>query len=206
MKKQFSYGRIFHLEDEICLMRGKEVGWLSPLGDLVPFRVPFNPMAGSSLQLFEWLQKEWNKPKSEVRFSYNWNCLNQEEQHEFYCQRVPRWREIHELMRCVVQLEGLPIGQLWWLEHIDWPEEPEAAKRLERWGVVLHSHFGTFWSGKDFSVNSPQCLLQDFDKADSWLHVKGVVTSSHERIEARLQLRQWLEHFAPDEIERLLPK
>ena len=200
------FGRVFYLEGELCVARKKSMGWLKPVGYLAEFRVPFNPMAGQSVRVFEWLRKEWSKPKSEARFAYEWSRLDAEQTHEYYCQHVPHWREVHDLMRLVAQMEGLPEGQRWWHDHIELPDDPEREARFLSWGARFWEHYiGQYWSSKPFPSKSAKCLLESFETACYTANVKGTVTTAHERLEARLQLRDWLERNAPERMEELLP-
>jgi len=206
--KQFHYGRLFQVEDGLCIVEGKRIGWLNLRADLTILLVPFNPMVGQSERVFEWLQGQLNKPNSEVRFSYDWSCMGEEQIYQFYCECIPRWREIHEVMTWVAQLEGLPDGHPWWPNRIRLPEAPEIEKRLAMWGKALYFLFQPdgrrlFWELR-FPKNSPKCLLKHFHGASSNIHIYGASASAHQRLEARLQLREWLEANAPDQIEKLL--
>lgn len=202
----WTFGQLFRVEGQFCVLRGQQGFWLPPDlqgGDVTEFRAKSAPHATdkSPSVVWDWLEKQWSKPTSEVRFSWDWHRWNKEDKHHFYCKHVPNWRELHDLMRWVAQVEGLPEGATWWEGHIYLIEHPEIETRLSLWSEVLFQQFQGF---KSFPQNSPLCLAQHSEAMLEHPHVEGQETSSHERIEARLRLREWLQQNAPDRMD-LLP-
>ncbi len=202
----WTFGQLFRVEGQFCVVRGKQGFWLPPNlqdGNVTEFRVKTAPRVtdNSSAVMWNWLQNEWSKPESEVRFSWNWHGWNKDDKHRFYCEQVPSWRELHDLMRWVAQVEGLPEGATWWRDHIYLIGHPELEARLSLWGEVLRPRFRHF---KPFPAKSPLCLVQHSQAVLTHPLVEGQETSSHEQLEARFRLREWLELNAPDRIETLL--
>ena len=198
-----SFGRLFYVQDEVCIVREKVACWVVPSDQMVIFRVPFNPMAGPSSRMFSWLQQEWKRLNSEVRFAWSWKRFSLDEKHEFFCEHVDCWREVHAMMRWVAQLEGLPDGTRWWLDFVELPDLPAVEKRLLLWGEIVEMHYSWLFNWPPESA--PLCLLDYFECAVCHINIYGAATSTHERLEARLKLREWLERNAPERMEGLFP-
>ncbi len=202
----WTFGQLFRVQGQFRVVRGKQGFWLPPHlqdGNVTEFRVKtFSQTTdNSSDAVWKWLQNQWSKPESEVRFSWNWQGWNKEDKHRFYCEHVPGWRELHDLMRWVAQVEGLPEGTNWWESHIYLIGHPEIEARLSLWSEVIFRQFRGF---KPFPAKSPLCLVQHSQAVLEHPHVEGQTTSSHEQLEARFKLREWLERNAPERMD-LLP-
>lgn len=204
--EQFSCGRLFYLEGQTCLLSPRETVWVAPRSqqwDSV-FSFPFDAMKEPSPRVFQWLQQQWNEPHSEVRFAWEWNRKNAQERHEFLEATVWRWRELFDVMRAAAIIEELPEHASWILDHVDTHNHsPELLARLKPWRELIETHFLPFEPLPD---SAPECLRDYFQFVSNHIQVEGENCSERQHLEARLELRQWLEHNAPDEIERLLPK
>lgn len=78
----------------------------------------------------------------------------------------------------------------------------ELKPSLERWEKFLLSYFAPNWRA-DW-IDGYKCAAEFWQRR--WLagvHIQQPPTM-HERLEARLQLRQWLEQNAPEQIDKLL--
>ncbi len=201
---QFSFRRAFYVEGELCLMSPEGAVWKSPYnqGDS-DFAVPFDALIDSSAIIFDWLQDELGFHHSEVRFSYDWNRKNAQERHDFLGEHVPRWRELFQLVRAAARVTELPENATWILDHVDtYNHSPQLLARLEPWRKLLRTQFLPF---EPFPDSSPQCLREYFAFISNHISTKGENASQHERLEARLLLREWLQDKAtPAEIGRLL--
>ncbi len=202
--EEFSFGRFFHLEGQTCLMRASETSWVAPRkqqSDSV-FSLPFDVLADPSARVFDWLQTQWNISNSEVRFSWEWNRKSPSQRQTFLEEHVPRWRELSEMMRFAAIVEELPSEALWILDHVDtYNHSPDLLARLKPWRELLCAHFLPF---EPFPVSAPECLRDYFAFISNHVSVVGQPLTRHERLEARLHLREWLERNAPERME-LLP-
>jgi hypothetical protein len=200
---EFSFRRAFYLKEQLCLMSTTDSVWVTPpnQSDSV-FTLPFDAMTEPSSRIFSWLEQEWDKPDSEVRFSWQWSHKNSQERHEYLEELVPGWRELFELMRAAARVAELPECARWILDHVDTYNQPlKLLARLQPWKELLRLHFIPF---EPFPESAPECLQDYFAFISNHVSVVGESTSNHERLEARHHLRNWLQRNAPERVDLLL--
>lgn len=183
-REEFSFGRMFHIEGQTCLVRRNETVWVAPrsqqLGSVFGF--PFDALIEPSAHVFDWLRGEWNNLDSEVRFAWEWNRQTSSERHQFLEECVPRWRELFEVMRAAAIVEELPENANWILDHVDMRNHsPELLARLKPWRELLTSHFLPF---EPFPDSAPECLRDYFQFISTHVSVEGENATLHEQLEA----------------------
>ena len=201
---EFSFGRLFHIEGQTCLLRANETAWVAPRKQQFDsvFSFPFDVLTEPSSRVFDWLQTQWKTSDSEVRFSWEWNRKTSTERHTFLEEHVPRWRELFDVMRAAAIVAGLPESATWILDHVDTHNHSlELLARLKPWRELLITHF---LPCAPFPDSAPECLRDYFRFISNHVSVQGEESTQHERIEGHLRLREWLQHNAPDRMD-LLP-
>jgi len=208
-------GRVFFLDDACVFINENEGGWFGK--ELAPFLLPFSHLEAPSKTIFDWIKEQKNDVNSEVRFALGWSNWDDETRAHHADGVLPEWRELRRLMRAVALLDPeLNEGLVWHLGDEKCPsgvgDNPphhllpfsydQLAARLQRWSEVFKPHFFPF---PLLPENAPLVLQNYFADAANTLSVRGEGASAHQKLEARLQLRQWLERNAPDQIETMLP-
>lgn len=193
-------GRLFHCAEEAMIIRDSNYYWHRSQDFYqkeCPLELAFDSTDKSSDFIFDWLQAQWNDESSELRFSWEWNRKREREQIRWIGTFVPRWNELHDLMDAISSIAELPIGEHWMLDHVDtYSHATELLERLQPWRKLLKSHF----SFEPLAESYPLFLREYFRSASIHVWVKGVETSAHEQLEARLLLRDWLQINAPDHL------
>ena len=201
---KFYNGRMFYCANKLLITQGSRYYW-SASQDFYqkeyPLQLPFNSTDKPSAYIFDWLQEQWNDENSEVRFSWEWNRKTEPEQNRWLGTIVPRWNELHDLMRAISCIAELPSGKRWILDHVDTHNHaPELLARLQPWRELFKSRF----SFEPLPESYPQFLREYFQMASSHVQIEGGNFSAHQQIEARLLLRDWLQRNAPDHLDLIL--
>ena len=197
---KFYNGRMFYCADKLLITRNSEYYW-SASQDFYqkeyPLQLPFDSTAKPSTYIFNWLQEQWNDENSEVRFSWEWNSKTEQEQNRWLGTIVPRWNELHDLLRAAACVAELPIGKTWILDHFDTHNHsPKLLARLQPWRELLQAHF----SFAPLPAFYPKFLREYFQMAAIHVQIEGAEVSAHEQLEAALFLRDWLRIDAPDHL------
>jgi len=142
-------------------------------------------------------------------------------QRECLLHLYPALSELMQLMRWIIQWESATteLGSecAWMLQGegntiVTYRDEGERVFRhmlrgndvpasIVAWQRLLLRHFQRPLNRDDW----PLCVLPQLEHCVPASEVRVLLPTFHERLEARLQLRQWLEQNAPDQIETLLP-
>ena len=196
---QFYFGRLFYCHGEYLIFREGHGYWEAE--DFwqreSPLEIPFDAMTEPSIHVFDWLQAQWNDENSEVRFSWEWNRKIEPEQNRWLGTIVPRWNELHDLIRAVACIAALPTGARWFLDFVDTHNHaPALLERLHPWRELLKSHF----SFEPLPNSYPKFLRRYFQMASSHVQVTGQELTAHQQLEAKLYLRDWLRRNAPEQL------
>lgn len=164
------------------------------------------------------LKRDWSDENSDARFAWNWALLSDEEKVALVCGFDGNWSEVKRLMRRILQQTSAlwESGSAWswtihhefgahsWLVNLSNQTDRSQSARLNRWGEWLFAHF--FATFQTQLIKNHSCVSQFWEHVISLAVVQlSEPPTMHERLEARLALREWLEgKAAPDEIERLL--
>lgn len=196
-KREFRCGRLFYCGGEGLLIAGTQAHWIGQQNFWqmeAPLTVAFDSQTEPSASAFDWIQKQWANPNSEIRISWEWNRKNERQREDWLGTIVPRWSELHDLMRAVSCVAELPVGQHWILDHVDTHNHaPALLERLRPWRELLEAQF---WF-EPLPEFYPQFLREYFRCASGHIQVEGVEFSAHEQLEAKLYLRDWLQQNAP---------
>lgn len=215
----YGVGRFFVWDDEMVFLNSNGDGaWLDAqlrAETSVRSTVPSITIEESSRKTFYWLTRELGDD-SDFSFARRWRMFNSEE----------KLAALYGGQDCLYELRGI-MRSVIVLDDYSWVRRTE-----RRWEIAQNLIFGDLFSNKRahyawsaFIADWAQIILQwmisqmtvpignhpcigQFSQTDG--NCIAVEVSSpptqHERLEARLRLREWLERNAPDEIERLLPK
>lgn len=199
--EEFQLGRIFYLRSAHCLITPTEVFWIKQSAttrEVTEFCLPDEVREGNSAYVFQWLQQQWQQLDSEVRFAWEWNRKNIQQQQQYFFETLPRWRELSELMTAVASAIQIPSEQIWTLNHVDSSAQfSEVQEQLENWSTLFVAHFLPF---APLPLSEPKCLRDSLQFAADHIHVKGTETSAHQQLEAKLFLRDWLIRNASDHL------
>lgn len=182
-----------------------------------PFSPSFSAFDVQGEQARELLLREWNDPNSDTRFAWEWPQWNDEERKLLCCGFKGDFSEMARVMRWV--LTGAQTlweaGSGW-----TWTIHPEFASRgyvtnfsdsgrhlalsLSAWQEWLFAYFAPDWRA-DW-MESHECVQGFWRRIGALESVRmDEPPTMHERLESRLQLREWLQDkAAPDQIEKLL--
>ncbi len=196
-QEQFYFGRPFYCHGECLIFREGRGHW--EFDDFwqreTPLEIPFDTMTEPSIHVFDWLQTQWNDVNSEVRIAWEWNRKTEIEQNLWLGTIVPRWNELHDLMRAVACVAELPTGERWIMNHFDTDiHSPELLGRLQLLRKLFHE---SFWF-ESLPESYPEFLREYFQMAARHVQVKGVEFSAHQQLEAKIYLRDWLQRHAPE--------
>ena len=197
-------GRLFFCAGEAVVTQNSIYHWSSS-SDLyrkvVPLRLPFDSANKTSASIYDWFQTQWNDRNSEVRFSWEWSRKDSGAREQYLGTIVPRWNELHDLMRAVSFVVQLPVGEYWSLYHSDaLAHSPELRARLQSWRELLESHF----SFEPLAEYYPQFLRDYCGFTFGHIAIEGVDFSAHQQLEARLTLRDWLKRNAPAHLDLIV--
>ena len=196
----YSCGRLFYCEREALIARDWNYCWSTSLDvylEMYPPQFPFCCADEPSADVFDWLQTQWRDLDSEVRLSWEWSRKSKLEKIQFFDFIVPRWREIHDLMNAVAVAVELPVGARWILDHVDTHNHaPELLARLQPWRETFMARF----LFEPLAESYPKFLRQYFQFASGHVQVEGAECSAHQRVEAKLFLRDWLARHAPEQL------
>ena len=115
---RFYFGRVFHLQGQLCLLRAGEsflashCSWLSH----TPLEFPFDISSEPSKRIANWLCQQWQTEKSAVRLAWEWNRMDSPQRERWWGDVTPRWNELHQLMRAVATVATLAPDQRWAFE------------------------------------------------------------------------------------------
>jgi hypothetical protein len=171
-----------------------------------------------TVQLQEQLQREWEQPHSDARFAWGWAQLSRDEKMARVCGFNGNWGELRRVMRLVL----LCSGELWnrasswnwslhhefggrgWLVNFSDRRDTSQSARFAQWQTFLFERFAPDLQSE--LLKKHLCAREFWRGAGALESVRlDAPPTMHERLEARLELRAWLEGRAmPDEIERLL--
>ena len=226
---QFSLARFFFLsapQNAVVFWSQKECSWIN-LQSLPPFgersRVAFHVWPSvqkrASPLVHQWILEQWEKADSQVSFSWQWARMSHDERIALLYPEADDFRELLRLMKWVVQCDAqlsevvdefLGAGQ-----DIIWPlfryyrndsnhVIPMLTRQSARWGHLLRTHFHSL---PPLEMFRPPLCVKEWDKEMREIPtVRTHRVSLHERLEARQNLRDWLQINAPEQIERLLPQ
>jgi len=150
--------------------------------------------------------RQFTDEKSPLRLAYDWHGLSHDERtaHALRC-KVGTWEEMRALAESVLVLTHREV------EDFDWDYEywnPLFPDRFDPDSDILSP-----WSDVLGRVFLPSCLREDAPLHEP-SHLGGLSQlyptrprsqpSAHEKLEAFLQLRDWLRQHAPDDEERLM--
>lgn len=199
--QDFRFARLFYYRGQRALLTQRETVWTAPETPRefdTEFELPFGWLEKSSELVLDWLEQQWQRPDSDLRFSWEWNQKTPEQRHHYLTIQVDRWRELFDLMHAIACVEALPIQTRWILDHVDAHNHaPELLASLQPWRELLGEHFLPF---KPFPVSAPFCLRLYFSFISSHIQVKGAEVSAHQQLEAKLFLRDWLQRHAPNKL------
>ena len=199
-EEQSHFGRLFYIHGEYLIFREGQGLWESQdyWQRESPLEIPFDANTTASIDVFDWLQAQWNDVDSEVRIAWEWNRKTEPEQTRWLGTIVPRWNELHDLMRAAACVAELPTGERWILNHFDTHNHaPELLGRLQ----PLRKLFQARFSFAPLAESYPEFLREYFAMAARHVQVIGEEFSAHERLEAALFLRDWLAHNAPEQLD-----
>ena len=213
-------GRFFVWGDEMMFLLSNGDGvWLdAQLRAEVPFRssVPQGIVENSSRETFEWLTRELGED-SDVALARRWRTFDDEEKMAVLFGGQNHLDATRELMSAVLVSDE----NLWHTDRISrW-----RISQNDLWGKLFlseerqHRGWSTFmvdWAETIVSlcitpriavpIQSHPCVFQFSQTNDNYVEVEvSGPPTQHERLEARLRLREWLEQNAPDKLEELLP-
>ena len=192
------------------------------------YQVPFDlflsqeEFFGDGEAHFRRLVEEFVRPDSDARFSMNWMLWSTDDEQE-YLFGSAGFRELKALLRSILWSEP----RIWQLaDHLQWKlwEEGRGYSRfysitksvadtlrndlprlqgiaeeiVRKWPLAVSQH----------DLDAHRCLRESLRGNRYWplVEVRSPLhLSAHERLEARLQLRDWLERNAPERMEELLP-
>jgi hypothetical protein len=216
-------GRLFAWPQERCVLRSNGEGaWLDAHGRVdVQFDVSFEPEVwNDALLLWDKVQQERAAPDSDMNFAAYWRKSGGQKWSLFF-EEEEHYTTLLQVAETVLWEFG---DQMNWIES-NWRVSHAApggayvnsliggtmkhSERLERL-LSSWSHFFAFEflpAATQKARQRHRCLELFFHKGTSFIEVDlSRQPTQHERIEARLRLREWLERNAPNEVERLLPK
>ncbi len=207
LRDPFSCGRSFFVEGTHCFYNNKAWSWSKPnTSNIARFRVPPSLENKSSRKVFDWLCQQRADAESEASFAWRWSEKDYEDRFFSFCSYTPRWKLLIGMMNCIACSEGLYGRVIWYLGEEDSLFKflflrAELVERLKAWGTFLTEFFLPLPALPD---DSPLCLLEHSKSAEARVRVVGIEPTQHERIEARLRLREWLQQNAPERMD-LLP-
>lgn len=163
------------------------------------------------------LWREWQNTESDARFAWNWARWSYHERLSRLCNSIVDTSELSPLMKAILQcsLTLWDSGPAWiW----GLPRDPTQHTRLYnpgfvksashppdvlRWQECLYAYFVP--ALRQDWLDSHRCARKFWNEQRELARVQvDEPPTSHERLEARLQLRQWLEQNAPEQIDKLL--
>jgi len=171
----------------------------------------------SSRDTREVIQQQW-QGDTDVRFAYEWSRLGYQEKRSLWFGQPHRVEEVTSLMRLVLKVASIDHPDC---RSLSWSIEERSQERctasvhnrsdesslmeeeyLQRW----HTLFCQWLKNPNREELMSHSCMNKF-LGDNWSLVSVVedAPTQHERLEAHLRLREWLEHNAPDQIEALLP-
>ena len=196
--ERFYFGRVFHLQDQFCVVRAGESFltrtqlWL----DNTPLEFPFDIAIEPSIQVNNWLAQQWRKQDSDVRLTWEWNRKDDEERETWWGEIMPRWNELRQLMRAVATIIELASDQIWPLTDLmTFDYTAKQLAHLEQWDEFLPHQFSF-----ELPAHAPQFLRDYLRYAERNISVRGAEVSAHQKLEARLYLRDWLQIHAPQHL------
>ncbi len=170
-----------------------------------------------SKRITQWLLKQWQDKESELSFVAQWEKWGQEEKINFVQEHIPGLKELLQLMTWVLQSETL-LQTGYWSWYLDENnsgfhlrsnggalDDDEVPTPFKKWREFLISRFTPL---PPMNRNNLPLCIEEFEQMQR-SHIVAYVDDAeslmqHERIEARLRLREWLEQNAPDRMD-LLP-
>lgn len=190
--------------------------WRSNLATGTPFDPGFSSLAHGEGRGRELLLGEWNDEGSAARFAWEWAGWNDEKRKALCCGLEGDLGELARVMRWVlICSEPLwNIGSRW-----VWTIHPEFAARgyvtnfhdsgrpfmlcLSAWQELLFACFAPGWRA-DW-LERHECV-RDFWRRTGALESASMdeAPTQHERLEAHLCLREWLQRNAPERLSELL--
>ncbi len=162
----------------------------------------------------------WNDKKSDARFAWSWARMSDDGRRAWLYDGATGLNEIEKVVRLVLQ----SADELWaqhsaacWAHDFSWVEgcfgneqgwsldAKKEAPRLERWRRFIDRHL---WKPR-FGVVARHRLVRQWIQGQyrCWdVRVEVSKPSFHERLEARLELRDWLQENTSSQQRRwLLP-
>jgi len=187
-----------------------------PQDDAVtPFSITDFDLDSQGASASEWLQSQWDAPDSDARFAWQWASWSEKERVGRSCGSQFDAREVQQVMKWVL----FGADALWRrAANWEWALQPDYASYgwLRSWpegDVGLDTHLSA-WQEWLFAFLAPAwsadwleylCVREFWGQRNLVEVVLEVAPTMHERLEARLELRAWLQGKAtPDEVERLL--
>jgi len=182
---------------------------------ITPFVAPGFDFWSQGASAPAWLQWQLNDPDSDARFAWQWASWSEKERVWRSCGSQFDAREVQQVMKWVL----FGADALWRrAANWEWALQPDYASYgwLRSWperDVGLDTHLSV-WQEWLFAFLAPAwradwlehlCVREFWGQRNLVEVVLEVVPTMHERLEARLELRAWLQGKAtPDEVERLI--
>ena len=193
-------GRLFFCGGEAVVTQNSIYHWCpssDPYRKVVPLKLPFDCSYVASSFIYDWFQAQWNDKSSEVHFSWEWNRKDSDARERYLGTIVPRWNELHNLMRAVSIVFEIPVGEYWSLSYFDALDDSDELRlHIRAWSELLKSHF----SFEPLADYYPQ-FVRDYSQFTlGHIAILGVEFSAHQQLEARLYLRDWLRTNAPEHL------
>lgn len=175
-------------------------------------------LVASNGQKREALLNAWNDENSDVRFAWNWAQLSRDERMARLCGFSSNWGDLRRVMRSVLQCASLlwEHGRAWsWTLHREFNHHGWLFNPFDRRDTAFASHL-RHWQEWLFGWFVPSlhtewlerhvCAREFWSGAQSLESVRvDAPPTMHERLEARLELREWLQDkTTPSQIDKLL--
>ena len=192
-------GRLFYCHSESLIFREGCVYWENQDFWLreYPLEIPFDANTKASIHVFDWLQTQWNNANSELHIAWQWSRKTDSERIRWLGTIVPRWNELHDLMSAASCVAELPTDERWIMNHFDTNiQTPELLGDLQTLRKLFHA---SFWF-EPLPESYPKFLREYFQLTARHVQVQGTESTAHEKLEARLFLRDWLAQNAPDKL------
>ena len=183
----------------------------------VPFRLEPAPIAldSNSDKAGQQLQNAWEDQNSDAYFAWQWAALNREERLKKCTGFEGDWDELKEVMELILRassaLWDLDSGWNWWFNvgndgndissRNDYEVEGELI--LKPWQPILDARFRPKWREKWLTRHLCVAKFWREEGVSEDVYIDAV--TAHEQLEAKLQLRAWLQDKAmPAQIKQLL--
>lgn len=185
---------------------------------VTPCQLNFDLAATNEVEARELLLRAWSDPQSDARFAWDWARTSRDQKMASLCGYKGQWSELARVMRLVLLCASdiWQRGSAWnWSLHPQFAARGWLVNSSNRRDNSPDAHFAV-WQELLFERFVPcfstETLERHVSAREFWLHAETLQSvrldtppTMHERLEARLELRVWLQDkAAPSEIEKLL--